>query len=352
MNPIHRQVSEAILAGSAAIAEAVVSRELALHPELEQRYGPRVREQSLQDAGYHLAFLAAAVRSENPAVFAHYLAWAKIVLVKRGVLTADLAFHLECMKEVLHQRLPASPRALACDVIDGGLQGLPSMPDDVPSFLVEDRPFAALAREYLQSLLLGERGRASALILDAVHSGTAVPELYLHVFQPSQYEIGRLWQTNQISVAQEHYCTAVTQLVMSQLYPYLFATEKRARVLVATCVADEMHEVGVRMVADLFEMEGWTTYYLGANMPSPSVLRMVTERNADVLAISATLVYHVRAIEALIDAVRNAPACRGVKVLVGGQPFNLAPELAQRIGADGCGRDAQEAIGLANRLTA
>ena len=63
-------------------------------------------------------------------------------------------------------------------------------------------------------------------------------------------EVGRLWQMNRLSVAQEHYVTAATQLIMSQLYPLVFRTARRDRRIVAACVGGELHELGVRMVAD------------------------------------------------------------------------------------------------------
>ena len=118
-----------------------------------------------------------------------------------------------------------------------------------------------LAVSYLNTLLAGDSHLANQLILDAVRHGFGVKDIYLHVFQPCQQEIGRLWQMNRISVAQEHFCTVVTQTIMSQLYPYIFATEKNGRRLVATSVSGELHEIGMRMVADFLEMEGWTTYY-------------------------------------------------------------------------------------------
>jgi MerR family transcriptional regulator, light-induced transcriptional regulator len=177
-----------------------------------------------------------------------------------------------------------------------------------------------------------------------------VRDIYLHVFQRTQYEIGRLWQVNQISVAQEHYCTAATQLIMSQLYPYVFGGEKTHGTLVAACVAGELHEIGARMVCDFFEMDGWNTYYLGANVPTPDVVEALIERQAAVLAISATITYHVRAVEALIIAVRGAPECDSVKILVGGYPFKVAPELWRDIGADGSAPDAQAAVILAKRF--
>ena len=225
------------------------------------------------------------------------------------------------------------------------------MSDDVPGFITDGTPLAALAREYLQALLRGERHIAGKLILDAAQQGIPVRDLYLQVFQRTQYEIGSLWQANRVSVAQEHYCTAATQLIMSQLYPYIFSGEKTRGSLVATCVSGDLHEIGVRMLSDFFEMDGWYTYYLGANMPMVAVIQAVIQRQADALAISATITYHVRAVESLIAAIRGTPECGGVKILVGGYPFKIAPDLWKTIGADGSAPDAQEAILLANRLT-
>jgi methanogenic corrinoid protein MtbC1 len=105
------------------------------------------------------------------------------------------------------------------------------------------------------------------------------------------------------------------------------------------------------MVSDFFEMDGWRTYYLGANAPMSAVVQAVVQRQANALAISATIAYHVRAVESLIAAVRRTPDCRGVKILVGGYPFKTAPDLWQIIGADGSASDAQEAVILGNRLT-
>jgi methanogenic corrinoid protein MtbC1 len=207
-----------------------------------------------------------------------------------------------------------------------------------------------MARTYLESLLRGERHVASRLVLDAVAQGTPVRDIYLQVFQRCQHEVGRLWQMNRLSVAQEHYCTAASQLIMSQLYPYVFTGEKNGRTLLATCVSGDLHEIGVRMVTDFLEMEGWNTFYLGADTPTPSLVQTIAERDVDVLAVSATLTSHIRSVVSLIAAVRGTEAGRRVKVLVGGYPFNIDPGLWQRVGADAFARDAQEAIVMATRL--
>jgi methanogenic corrinoid protein MtbC1 len=69
-----------------------------------------------------------------------------------------------------------------------------------------------------------------------------------------------------------------------------------------------------------------------------------------VVALSATMTFHVRALADLIAAIRASRVGDRVKVMVGGYPFNAAPELWRRVGADGWARDAVEAVAVAGRL--
>ncbi len=332
------------------IAEAMVTQQYARHPELAVRYGERGRLKCLRDADYHLDYLAESLSVAEPRLFADYLAWARVMLAGRNIPLEDLVVNLQCMSDALRQSLDAPASDIAVEYVAAGVTGLATVPATLPSFIAEDQPLSPLARDYLAALLAGERQNASRLVLGAVESGASVQDVYLQVFQPCQHEIGRLWQMNEISVAQEHYCTAATQLVMSQLYPYLFSGERTGRTMIATCIAGDLHEIGVRMVSDLFELNGWDTHYLGANTPVSSILETVREQKADVLAISATIIPHLKSVKELIDLVRADASCGEVKILVGGYPFRVVPEMWRQLGADGCASDAASAVDLANRL--
>lgn len=216
--------------------------------------------------------------------------------------------------------------------------------------IVLDGPLSQVTHQFLEALLAGQRDLAAKLILDLVEQGTSVKDIYLNIFQVSQREIGRLWEINQVSVAQEHFCTAATQMIMAQLYPRIFTTERSGHRMAATCVSGELHEIGLRMVADFFEMEGWDTYYMGANMPTSSIIATLEDKAVDLLGISATMHFHVGAVKDLITAVRASDVGRDFKILVGGYPFISTPSLASKVGADGFGRDATQAIALANEL--
>lgn len=54
----------------------------------------------------------------------------------------------------------------------------------------------------------------------------------------------------------------------------------------------------------------------------------------DLVAISATMTYHLAEVQSAIRAIRNSTAPAKPKILVGGKPFMLCPELGPKIGAD------------------
>jgi methanogenic corrinoid protein MtbC1 len=350
MSTLNQQVSQTLDAQRNSLAEAIVAQHYALQPELEKRYGEKGRVKCMADAHYHLTYLSEAIAAAHPSLFANYVAWAKVLLTGIAIPAEDLAKNLQVVGGVLKKELPDEAATIVDEYIEEGLIQLPALPSELPSFIEETEPHAELAQQYLNTLLRGERHIASRLILETVQGGVSVKDIYIYVFQRSQYEIGRLWQMNKVSVAQEHYCTAATQLIMSQLYSYIFSTERQEHALVATCVGGDLHEIGVRMVADFFEMEGWDTYYLGANTPTPSILQELKERNADVLAISATMTFHVRAVGELIAAVRSNEAFQDVKIVVGGYPFNLESALWKQVKADAYAHNAKEAIAVVNKL--
>jgi methylmalonyl-CoA mutase cobalamin-binding domain/chain len=332
------------------LARAVMQQYFARHPSLAERYGPHGQMKCYQDTLYHLLYLSEAVANSAPSLFRDYVAWAKALLIGLGIPAQDLVQHLRLLQEVLSERLDLQVAVVATEYIEHVLDTFDALSSDPPTFMRDNMPLHELGSAYLNALLAYERHTATRLILDTVAGGTSVADVYLYVLQPVLREVGRLWQTNRVSVALEHYCTAATQVVMARLLPQVFAAERVGRTIVATCVGDELHEVGVRMVADFFEMAGWDALYLGANVPSESIIKTLVEQRADVLGVSVTMTAHLPTVADLIAAVRSHPDCMQVKVCVGGYPFIIAEELWRKVGADGYGPDAQTAVDVCNRL--
>jgi methanogenic corrinoid protein MtbC1 len=137
-------------------------------------------------------------------------------------------------------------------------------------------------------------------------------------------------------------------MVMAQLFPLIFDGSAKKSRLVSACVPGELHEIGARMISDLFEMNGWDTVFLGADVPVESVVNTVIQHNARVLAISVTLAAHLSAVSEMILQVREHPDSSKVKILVGGAAFSIDNTLWLRLGADGWAEDIDDAIALVN----
>jgi methanogenic corrinoid protein MtbC1 len=262
---------------------------------------------------------------------------------------SDIIFFFEILEEKLSEYLTSAEYEQAAVYLKRGLERF-NDPKPQAGFIDNNNPLSSLANDYLAHLLNAERREALNIIMDAYNNGVSIKDLYLNVFQPTQLEVGRLWQTNKISVAQEHYETAATQLIMSQLYPYLFQAVKKEKKIVVSCVSGELHEMGARMVADFFEMDGWDSYYLGANTPSESIIKTLEENNSKILALSVTMTYNLESAHKLIELIKNNPGTKNIKVLVGGYPFLISDSLWQKIGADGFSRNSDDAIRKADEI--
>lgn len=206
------------------------------------------------------------------------------------------------------------------------------------------------AREYLDALLAADRVAAGRIVSEALENGLSIRDLYLSIFQPAQHEIGRLWLLNKVSVAEEHFCTAATQAIMADLYPQIISSPRIGARLVAACVGSELHEIGVRMVADFFEMQGWDAYYLGAGVGYRQVVSAIQIHKPHLVALSATMTYHVPIVREMITAIKAELPENSPPIMVGGLPFNSNTDLWHDVGADHWARDAANAITLAQHL--
>jgi MerR family transcriptional regulator, light-induced transcriptional regulator len=333
-----------------SVAQTAVSRDYARRPALLAKHGERGRAAYLQDTRFHLSYLADSISFGRASIFKDYLGWVAEVLSARGVATEELIENLKCVREVLAETLAGDRLAKVLQLLDRALIEVSSAGWTRAHQSSEFLPADGRAKRYLDFLLRGERQAAYELVKDALCSGVNIKDIWLRVFQDAQYEVGRLWQSNQISIAQEHYCTAATQNIMSRFYGQIFSVARRGRVLVTACAPGEIHQIGMRMVADFFELEGWDTHHLGANTPSASLVDFIAQRRPDLVGLSATMTFHLEAVAAIVRALRANPGTRDVLVLVGGHAFGREPDLWRDIGADGCARDAQGTLEEADRL--
>ena len=200
-------------------------------------------------------------------------------------------------------------------------------------------------RAYLEALLARDVGAARRAVERALGAGMEVPDIYVAVLQSALYEVGRAWAVGDFSIADEHSATAVTQSVLGMLGPRMRTAPKDGRLAVTTGSPEERHALGVQMVADFLESDGWEVLNLGASTPARDLAMLVDAERPDVVALStatpAGLPGAAEAVEALL-ALDPRPL-----VVLGGQLWQgQARNDAATLGADLVLEDPRELVAL------
>ncbi len=350
MYQLGKEARDYIVKNIDKLTENVITCQAKIQPDLRKRYGEQSYSYYCRDIKHHFRFLGNALNYLSKGLFNSYIEWVKGLLSDLNVPTDDVIINFQCFKRVFENDAPEKLRLLLIEFIDAGLTQFDEPSVEIPSFINDALPLSDLATDYLNSLLQGDQTAASQLIQKAIKKGIDIRDIYLQVLEKVQLEIGRLWQTNQLDVAEEHFSTAVTELVMAQLYPHIEKSSQPKQILVAACVSGELHDLGIRMVSDFFVLSGWKSYFVGANTPTPSILHAVVSQNADLLALSATIPLHVVEVEKVITAIRTNDNIKDLKIVVGGRAFMIDQDLWKKIGADAYAPDARSALDVAKAL--
>jgi methanogenic corrinoid protein MtbC1 len=176
----------------------------------------------------------------------------------------------------------------------------------------------SLASRYLDAQLKGDRQRAVQLIVEeGLGSGVSPTDILLHVITPAQREIGRLWEANEVTVADEHVATAISQLAMSHLYGKSQPIAMRRELVVIACVDGEWHDMGARVAADVLEQHGFVVRLLGPSVPLDDLRHRIRVECPDVVLLSVTMKAHEPSLRHSFARLRaDFP---GLPILVGGR---------------------------------
>jgi methanogenic corrinoid protein MtbC1 len=209
----------------------------------------------------------------------------------------------------------------------------------------------ALLPRYLDAQLEGDRREAVRLVIDeGLGRGASVEELFARVIEPAQVEIGERWQRNEISIAEEHLATAISQLVISHLYERLPRAERNGHLVIVACAPGEQHALGARVAADSLEMAGFHVRFLGANVPADGLAALVKSTQPDLVVVSAATSLCFPGLREMLEAIRSADA--RVPVFVGGRAFRWSDECEVPHGVVHAGKDARDLVHAAREAVA
>ncbi len=317
------------------------------HQSVLRLRGARGRYHTEQDLKYHIEFLSGALAIRNPVFFTNYVCWLANVLETRGVPVPMLYESLELLEDFYGRRLDASLRPPLARYLEAGRLALSDgrQAREV-SYANVHRPADLVSVDGLkESLMTGDATSAWSIVRACWEETGDYVAIATRLFQPALYDIGTAWQRNEITVAQEHLATAISQTLLTQLYLVAGSqAEPSGRKALFAGVEDNRHVLGVRMVSDAFALAGWSVEYLGADTPTEALLQHVDATTPEVLGVSASMVQQLPALQRLVEVVRAELGERRPIILVGGLSTNQFDDVWRWLGADLWSPDAAHAV--------
>ncbi len=346
----NRFAAELLERGASGYAGFATNLMLEKVPDAKQRYQPDAFATWKTYMTQRILELAAAVGTGEPLLFSSRVMWSRKAFLARNQQEDDLAISLSSLKDVLAENLPGSAGKEAVDYVEQALDTLSTArPELEDSELDPQRPHDRLALRYLQGVLEGNGAAAVNNVLDAARHDMTPMDIYLKVLLPAQREVGRLWHLGDMTIAEEHLVTFTTQRAMAALVQSIPPEESNGKTMVGAAVSGNVHDIGLRAVSDVYQLAGWRTIFLGADVPMQDLPSTLTFFDADLLILTAAMSTQLPRVRYTISAVRDRTA-RDVKILVGGAAFDEAQEIWRKVGADGYGPTIDEALKVGSQL--
>lgn len=120
---------------------------------------------------------------------------------------------------------------------------------------------------------------------------------------------------------------------------------KKGKVILAT-VQGDIHDIGKNIVKVLMENYGFEVIDLGKDVSPEKIIATAKDEKVDLIGLSALMTTTVKSMEETIIKLRESGVT--VPVMVGGAVLTV--EYAGMIGADYYGKDAKEAVSIANEV--
>jgi len=130
---------------------------------------------------------------------------------------------------------------------------------------------------------------AEAVVAEALNAGIPPTAIQVEVISRGMQRIGELWAQGELSIADEHVATGLSNRALLPLQEPLQVAPPRSRErIVLAGVEGQTHVLGLQMVADVLGGAGYDVLNLGADAPTGALHAFVAEHMPAIVGLSST----------------------------------------------------------------
>lgn len=187
----------------------------------------------------------------------------------------------------------------------------------------------ALTIDLVLSFLERRDSKALAThIVGEVQSGNSLSRILDELITPALWEIGNLWEQQELDPYEEHLRSRVISETFSLLRDQfdgrlnLCDSSDDTRIAIGAVVDHEQHHFSSRMIELVLRHAGWQAQSLGAILPIESLIRATQELSPQLIWVSYT---HIADTEKLIAANHRlfSQLAPHQRLMIGGQALTL-----------------------------
>jgi methylmalonyl-CoA mutase cobalamin-binding domain/chain len=141
----------------------------------------------------------------------------------------------------------------------------------------------------------------------------------------------------------------LAERLVSLVKPQLSSEQVKTKgTIVMATVKGDLHDIGKNLVIMQLSLNGYKVHDMGMDNPTMSIISKAKEVEADVIGLSALLLSTMPYQEEVIKALQELGLRDRFRVIIGGGLTTQA--WADKIGADGWGGDAVQAVAVVDKL--
>ncbi len=337
------------------LVETSFARESHDKEEYFRSISERARKIIYRDTRYNIDYIYTAYVLGDKKIMNTYAIWLYELMVgihkerfTREQTREYVIFHLDAIKKTIPDIVSIEKQQKLQEIVEEAQQCIREYtPSEEPK---KESRYEKEIQEYMNCLFQKDTRKAIGLIRKFADQGIDLDDIYVEILSESMKRVGELWHTAEITVDTEHYCTSVTQMAMAQMYDLLFDGERKNKTILSVCPGMELHEMGARIVTDLFENHGWDSIFLGAAVPVDYIMDSVRENHPDLVTLSVSMPQHLMDCEKAVREIKQE--FPDIKIAVGGKAFESTNDIWKKWPVDIYSTDARELLAKANEICA
>ena len=199
------------------------------------------------------------------------------------------------------------------------------------------------------AVIEGKHNDIEDLVKTAIEDNVNLNELINNTMITAMDVVGIRFAESEIFVPEMLVSAITMKKGLNLIKPLLKEEDAKSKGTIMMCtVKGDIHDIGKNIVIMMLEGAGFKVVDLGTDLNVEDLVQRIEEIKPDILGLSALLTTTMPQMNNIIETLESMRLRNSVKVMVGGAPVDSS--FAEKIGADGYGKDAAEAVRLAREF--